>query len=378
MRALSGVLRLAAVVFFVVAGMGWDARALAVPPQALRDLEVAAAKAMQVPLQSVTEKTRAAASGDLHDYSSMGPYWWPNPAKSDGLPYIRRDGEVNPETRADRCDQPRMKRMVDAVEPLAASWALTRNESHARRAGELLRAWFLDPKTKMNPHLEYSQAIPGICEGRGVGLIDGISLLPIPEAVKRLHGAPGWSHEDELAMKAWFSVYLEWILSSRHGKEVDAAANNHGTWHDVQVVVIGQFLGCDEVVRKTLATVAERRLATQIEPDGRQPHETARTKSWHYSMMNLRGMMMLARCAESGGPDLWHQETADGRGIRKALLYLVEHSGGSNPWPHPSLVKPKPDDLLPLVAEAMRIYPPDTFPADLLRQAEEFQAKSWK
>ena len=38
-------------------------------------------------------------SGDKRDYMSMGPYWWPDPNKKDGLPYIRKDGRINPESK---------------------------------------------------------------------------------------------------------------------------------------------------------------------------------------------------------------------------------------------------------------------------------------
>jgi hypothetical protein len=30
---------------------------------------------------------------------SLAPYWWPDPKSPNGLPYIRRDGERNPEIK---------------------------------------------------------------------------------------------------------------------------------------------------------------------------------------------------------------------------------------------------------------------------------------
>lgn len=346
--------------------------------EAARQLARAAESAMKVPLLSVMMKTRAPASGDRHDYASMGPYWWPDPSKPEGLPYIRRDGRVNPETKGERSDSPRLGRLTDAVEALAASWSSSHNADHARRAGELLRIWFIHPETRMNPNLEYSQGIPGICEGRGVGLIDGVRFLAIPESILRLRGAPGWHAADEQAMRRWFSDYLDWILASKHGREAGAAANNHGTWHDVQVVVYARFLGRDDDARRTLAAVAQKRIATQIAPDGSQPLEVARTQSWKYSLMNLRGLMMLARLSEKDGPDLWHFETTDGRGIRKALLYLAKHTDTAHPWPHPALDTPDTGDLLPLIAEAARVYPQETFAPPLRRRAEEAAVAQWR
>jgi hypothetical protein len=347
-------------------------------PEAEQALARAAAKAMDVVPQSVTAKATAAPSGNPHDYSSMGPYWWPNPEKPDGLPYIRRDGEVNPETRGDRSDSPRLGRMAAAVEALAASWHHTRNETHARHAGVLLRTWFIDGATRMNPHLEYSQGIPGICDGRGIGLIDGVGFLKIPAAVEQLRGAPGWPADDERKMKLWFSAYLDWILTSKKGREAANAANNHGTWHDVQCVTYARFLGREDVARGILAKVAEKRIATHIAPDGSQPHEVARTKSWGYSVMNLTGLFRLARLAEGDGPDLWNFQGADGRGLRAAITYLARHMDGTTPWPHANLGKWDPSGALPLAAAASRVYPADTFPADLILKARKKAKADWR
>ncbi|MFN0121981.1 MAG: alginate lyase family protein, partial [Blastocatellia bacterium] len=66
---------------------------------------------------TVTAKTRVPPSGDRHDYLTLAPYWWPDPQKPDGLPYIRRDGETNPESKRDT-DNPRLVAMANAVETL--------------------------------------------------------------------------------------------------------------------------------------------------------------------------------------------------------------------------------------------------------------------
>ena len=66
---------------------------------AYQKLMADAKNALDAKPTSVVEKNRTAASGDKHDYLSLAPYWWPDPDKEDGLPWIRRDGEVNPMTR---------------------------------------------------------------------------------------------------------------------------------------------------------------------------------------------------------------------------------------------------------------------------------------
>jgi hypothetical protein len=71
---------------------------------------------------AVTDKRIVPPSGDKRDYLSFGPYWWPDSTKPNGMPYIRRDGIVNPESRASS-DSPRLYALTDAVETLAlAHW----------------------------------------------------------------------------------------------------------------------------------------------------------------------------------------------------------------------------------------------------------------
>lgn len=357
--------------------------AQAAPPpllgeQAAANLQVAAAEAMRTPPLSVTQKEQPAASGDRHDYTSMGPYWWPDPDKPGGLPYIRRDGDVNPESRGARSDSPRLGRMVRAVEALATSWHVTGNEKHARHAALLLRAWFIDSATRMNPHLQYAQAIPGVCDGRGIGLIDGVGFIRIPAAVLWLEGSPDWSVDDTAKMRRWFSSFLDWILTSKRGQDAGAAHNNHGTWHDVQCVTYARFLGREDLARKILMQVAEKRIAKHIAPDGSQPHEVVRTKSWEYSVMNLTGLFRLALLAERSGPDLWNFETSDGRGLRAGLVYLMKHMDGSSPWPHPNLSKVDTSSALPLVASASRVYGADKFPENLVRKAKDNVKADWR
>lgn len=287
---------------------------------------------------SVVSKPQTPPSGDKHDYMSQGPYWWPNPDTDDGLPYVNRDGQVNPEYR--EFDNVTKSRMESAVKTLAQAYYFTDHRPYAERAALLLRTWFLDPATRMNPHLEFGQRIPGRTTGRGTGTIEMRALPELLDAVGLLGESKAWTSADQEALTAWFREYLQWLVDSSHGKSAANARNNIGTWFDVQTVGVALFVGRDDLARQILQTRGLQRIAAQIEPDGRQPRELARTRPSGYSSMNLRAFQSLARLGDHVQVDLWNYRTEDGRSIRGALDYLVPYADGSRQWPHKDMNRP--------------------------------------
>jgi hypothetical protein len=281
----------------------------------------------------VTSKEATPPSGDKHDYMSQGPYFWRNPNTPTGLPYIRKDGERNPEIKK-YPDHDLLDTMVDTVERLSRGYFETRKKEYAIRAGEILRMWFLDPTTRMNPNLEFAQAIPGVNTGRGIGIIETRGLTRVVDSVGLLAGSESWTKSDQAGIEAWFAKYLAWLRESKHGKHESAAKNNHGTFYDVQVASFALFVGNRDLARSTLETAKQKRIASQIEKDGRQPLELERTKSWDYSVMNLEGMVALAQLGDHVGVDLWNFQT-NGRGsIRQAIMFLEPFTRDMTKWPY--------------------------------------------
>ena len=304
---------------------------------------------------SVTHKDSAPPSGDKHDYTSTAPYWWPNPKTSNGLPYIRRDGEVNPE-RDQTSDRSRLGDLVQSVKALALAYFLTGREDYAAHGARLLRAWFLDATTKMNPHLRYAQAVPGRNQGRAEGIIETHNLPELIDAVGLLEVSKSWTQSEQKSLKDWFNAYLTWLLESAEGKAEAKAQNNHGTWYDVQLASFALFAGRDQVARKVLSEFSSNRIAKQIEPDGRQPRELDRTQAWSYSIFNLEAFFSAASIADKLGIDLWNYDSPDKRSIRKALDWLMPFATGERKWPYRQISGLPPEKLAPLLRHAARRY----------------------
>ena len=313
---------------------------------------------------SVTEKTEAPPGGDLHDYRSIGSYWWPcteecnaslfancslwhfsdlgphgppydNCSKATGLPWYDHDGYGNPIN--DALDGPRLRAMGGAVASLALSGFLLDNATHSARAAALVRAWFVTPATRMRPSARFSQGIPGRCDGRGIGLIDfHDAFLGVVDAARLLEQAPGapWSATDRAALLAWFTEWLEWQVASDEGHAEAAAQNNHGSFYDLMAAGIAVYAANHSVASAICAAAPAKRIAVQVAPDGSLPLEDKRSKSQGYHAYDLEALLQLAAlCDRLGAADLFSFETADGRGLRNALAFLAPYAAGDEPWP---------------------------------------------
>lgn len=297
---------------------------------ALAELEREAKSALHAGPFSVVEKTNLPPSGDKHDYMSIGPYFWPNPTSSNGLPYVRHDGKRNPANRTS--DRRALGSMIGTVETLSLAWYFTGDEIYARKASELLRTWFLDPATRMNPNFEFAQAVPGVNTGRGTGLIEMAGMTSLIDSIGLLANSKSWTDVNQHGLQQWFTQFVQWMQESKNGRDEAAAKNNHGTYYDLELTTFALFAGKNEIATNVLRLVAAKRITRQIEPDGRQPLELARTNAWGYSTMNLRGLMSLAQLGDKLGLDLWRFESSDGRSLRQALHCLITFATGEREW----------------------------------------------
>jgi Alginate lyase len=305
---------------------------------------------------SVTEKSQLPPSGNKHDFYSLAAYEWPNPNTTDGLPYVSRDGQINPEIYT-ISDKKYLDDMIQAVKILSFAYYFTNDSRYLEKAQDFLQVWFLNEDTHMNPNLNYAEIVRGKNETNPSGIMEGRPLVELVDSIRIMQESSLWDVELQQGLENWFSQYLDWLLQSDSGKIEGQKMNNHGTYYNVQTSSIALFLNktelASQIVQASMRSISSasfedvsKLIALKIKPDGSQPFELRRTNSLDYSMINLLALFDLASIGERVGIDLWNYEI-HGAGIRKALDYVLPYALKEQAWPHEQInpIKNRADNL---------------------------------
>lgn len=336
-------------------------------PEEAKILEERAEKLLGTAIYSVVYKELVPESNDPHDYMTMGTYWWPDPNKPDGLPYIRKDGYVNPQAK----DRNSYGAMSEAAFNLAYAAYLFEREDYAKKAVEFISAWHLDEATKMNPHAEYAQAIPGICEGRGIGIIDFRCSYRVFDATEILFALGVLADEQYEALQKWYIDFANWLITSEKGIFIDNYFNNHGTWYDVQLLSVAKFTNRPELAKRVALSAYRKRISPQIMVDGAQPHELARTQAMSYSTMNLVGLTRIAKYAVKLGIKEYISPDAE-KGVfllEKAAMFLYPFTSDQNEFGYQQI---HPIDTSSDIAFVLRSLTEITGDSSYAEKAEKF------
>ncbi|KPM30538.1 Hypothetical protein I595_3359 [Croceitalea dokdonensis DOKDO 023] len=279
---------------------------------------------------TVTAAISERSAGGIHDFYSEGDYWWPDPENPNG-PYIRKDGVTNPDNfTAHRYAMIRLSQICGA---LASAYLVTGNTAYANQLVPHLKAWFIDPSTKMNPHLTYAQAIKGKVTGRGIGIIDTIQLLDVVKAILAIQNSGALTEEDIGDLRSWFADYLHWMDTHPYGISEQAKDNNHGACWFLQAAVFSEFTGNREMMTYVEGKFKEVLLPCQMDENGSFPLELKRTKPYGYSLFNLDIMSGIAQVLSKTDSTIF-KYTINGRSMEKGMTFLYPYIKNKEQWPY--------------------------------------------
>jgi hypothetical protein len=291
----------------------------------------AAATAMNLEPVTITTLPAKLSDGGPNDFYSNGDYWWPNPNTTNGLPYVQRDGQTNPENFI--AHRQGIRQLSDAVAALGAAYKITGDDRYAKKSAELLRVFFLDPQRRMNPSLQYAQAIPGVSPGRGTGIIDTLHLIEIPKAIEAMEKSSAFPPEVLSGLKKWFADYVAWMRTSKNGNDEANAGNNHAVAFWLQVAVFAEFTDDGKNLAECRCRFTEIFIPRQMTNDGSFPAELRRTKPYSYSIFQLDNMVTLCQVLSTKETDLWNFTLSDGRNIHKAVEFMYPFLADKSKWP---------------------------------------------
>jgi hypothetical protein len=323
--------------FFILLALACLSRAALAQPLDLASLDQqrilrAANAALASAPATITAFSSPRSSGGAHDFYSEGDYWWPDPAHPGG-PYIQRDGLTNPDNFV--AHRRVLVRFSVQVPALVAAWKITGDRRYAQHAAAHLRAWFIDPATRLNPNLQYAQAISGRSTGRGIGIIDTVHLVEVARAIDVLQAGDVLSADEQSQINRWFTDYLQWLTTSKNGQEERDAKNNHGSCWLLQVAAFAHLTGDQQLLayaRERFKTVL---LPTQLAADGSLPLELKRTKPYGYALFDLEALAALCQILSTPEDNLWRYATPDGRSIAKAIAWMAPYIRDKRRWPLP-------------------------------------------
>ncbi len=274
-------------------------------------------KSLEFKPVSVMDKTDFPPSGNKHDYMSIAPYWWPDLTKPNSVPYIKKDGEVNPEV-ANYPDKENFPKVVRNIYTLSLAYYFSGEEKYAAHASKLLQVWYLDSATKMNPNLNFGQAVKGVITGRAEGIIDTRHFVYLIDAVELLKGSKSWTADNQTELKQWFSKFLNWLQYSKIGIKEKNAKNNHGIWYDAQTLAIALYIDSTDLANKIVNNVLLR-LDKQMDEKGLFPLELERTTSLHYSVFIMNAFEIVAQLSDKTKTNFWTAKTSSGKTFKQAF-----------------------------------------------------------
>ena len=271
------------------------------------------------------------SAGGQHDYFSEADYFWPDPAHPDG-PYINRDGESNPGNFNDH--RLALIRLSLQMPALTAAWKITHQRRYADHAAAHLRAWFITPATRMNPNLQYAQAIHGRTTGRNYGIIDTLHLVEVARAITVLQPSGALTPVEFKAVVGWFSEYLRWLTTSEHGQQERDTKNNHSTTWLLQAAEFARLTGDAQVTSFCRTRMREVIIPSQVAPDGSLPLELARTKPYSYSLFDMDALAACCQVLSTPDDNLWTFRTTDGRNVGAVIAFMVPFIRDKSRWPY--------------------------------------------
>jgi len=188
--------------------------------------------------------------------------------------------------------------------------------------------WFLYVilTTKLFNLLSLQSRGPNGQVGTHTGVLDlkGMTKITSGILILRAGNSSEWTSDLDTKMNNWTTQYLNWLQTNTLALQEKAATNNHGSFYYNQLAAIQILLGDTTGAKNTTNEYFSGIYMNQIDANGEQPLEAARTRPYHYRSYNLAAMITNARLGDYvGSKSFWNMTTTKGGTIQKALDFAL-------------------------------------------------------
>jgi hypothetical protein len=271
--------------------------------------------------------------GTPHDFYSEAEDYWPDPSNPTG-PFVIRIGSPNPDAFTAHRDA--LLNFSICVPALTAAFVLTNETRYARQAMLHLRAWFLEPATRMPPSLLYGQTIPPAKTGRFEGIVEAVHLAEVVQCIPFLTNSEELAESDRTALLKWFAEYFDWLNTSRLAGLARDNKSHHGTSWLLQAAAIAHLtLNADDAPLTTLRhQFKSSTIRAQIVADGTFPHELTTPNPYRNTLFNLDMLSGICVLLSTRFESVWDYELQDGPGMRTVIARMYPYIQDRGTWPY--------------------------------------------
>ncbi|HEY1994537.1 MAG TPA: alginate lyase family protein [Edaphobacter sp.] len=297
-----------------------------------RILEAAARYVTQSPTP-LTTLPCPRSPGTPHDYYSEAEDYFPDPANPTG-PYIHKDNATNPDAFTAHRDA--LLNFSICVPALTAAFVLTSEARYAQQALTHLRAWFLDPATRMTPSVLYGQTIPPAKTGRFEGVVEAVHLAEVVQCLPFLTNSEALMESDYTALKKWFAAYFDWLNGARLAGLARDNKSHHGTSWLLQAAAIAHLsqVADDAPLTALRHQFKSSTIRAQILADGTFPHELTTPNPYRNTLFNLDMFAAICMLLSTRFESVWDYELQDGPGMRTVIARLFPYVANRGTWPY--------------------------------------------
>lgn len=271
---------------------------------------------------SVTFKTQTPPSGSKNDYYSLARYYWPNKNKRSNSSYVYRDGVVNPEINSIP-DHDMLANISSDVYTLGLAYYFSGEEKYVTKINSLIKVFFVDARTKMNPNLKFAQLIKGSNKNSNV-TIGAVSFVNLIDGLQLVSNSKSVDSQSFRSVRGWFGQFANWIVNQKSLDKERYANNNTGIYYTVQVTTYSMFSGNQEYAKTFFSAQSKRIIKEQIDSEGKLVNELKRAKPWDYVSYTVSALSDLH--------SLSNRLSIPVQGIDKVFDWLKPYANGKVQW----------------------------------------------